>query len=234
MYKQIEQTGQAARILTFEKSRSGRGGTQLLMKQQKDLSYTVEDWTPEVDPTNASPSGVTDRVLQRLRLTKVPRTLKELQSDPICGGSNAAVKKSLQRLLKRGLLREAGRSLDSQTKRWNIRYEAVLSSTRVVVGDSVHLGVNPSTGTGSEGGQSPEMKGDTVLDSQISAKGTKGDTMSSDSEGCPSSLPLQQQGSPQMGTLDRSIRAGACEDGEPTFSDEQKMAAMKQALSKWT
>jgi len=232
--KQIEQTGQAARILTFEKSRSGRGGTQLLMKQQKDLSYTVEDWTPEVDPTNASPSGITDRVLQRLRVTKAERTLKELQSDPLCGGSNAAVKKSLQRLLKRGLVREAGKSLDSQTKRWNITYEAILSSTRVVVGDSVHLGANPSTGTGSEGGQSPEMKGDTVLDSQISAKGTEGDTMSSDSEGCPPSLPLQQQGSPQMGTLDRSIRAGAREDGEPTFSDEQKMDAMKQALSEWT
>ena len=230
--KQVEQTGQSARILTFEKSRSGRSGTQLLMKQQKDLSYTIEDWTPEVDPTNASPSGVTDRVLQRLRVCKETRTLKELQADPLCGGSNAAVKKSVQRLLKRGLVEEAGKTQDSQSKRVVTQYKAVLSSTREEVVDSVPLGANTSTGTESEGGQSPEMKGDTVLDRQISAKGTKGDTISSTFRECPPSDPLQRQESPQKGTLERSIRAGARDD-EPTFSLEQKRAAMKQLDKEW-
>ena len=66
--KQIEQTGGNARIITIEKSRSGRGGTSLLLRQEDDLTFTLADWTPEVDPSETTPSGVTDRVLQRLRV----------------------------------------------------------------------------------------------------------------------------------------------------------------------
>ena len=103
--KQVEQTGHNARIITIEKSRSGRGGTSLLLRQEADLSFTLADWTPEVDPNETSPSGITDRVLQRLRVVyPASKTREELNADALCGGSVAAIRKSLQRLQKRGLI----------------------------------------------------------------------------------------------------------------------------------
>ncbi|NDD45800.1 MAG: hypothetical protein EBZ24_10415, partial [Synechococcaceae bacterium WB9_4xB_025] len=56
-----------SRLITIEKSRAGRSGTSLIMRQEDDLTFSVADFTPEVDPGNTAPSGVTDRVLQRLR-----------------------------------------------------------------------------------------------------------------------------------------------------------------------
>ena len=56
------------RLITIEKSRSGRMGTQLVMQMQDDLKLTISDFTPEVDETNTSPASVTDRVLQKLRV----------------------------------------------------------------------------------------------------------------------------------------------------------------------
>ena len=104
--KQIEQTGSNARIITIEKSRSGRGGTSLLLCQEADLSFTLSDWTPQVDPAESTPSGVIDRVLQRLRVAyPAGKTREELNGDTVCGGSVAAIRKALQRLEKRGLIR---------------------------------------------------------------------------------------------------------------------------------
>lgn len=239
--KQIEQTGQSARILTFEKSRSGRGGTQLLMKQQADLSYTIQDWTPEVDPTNAAPSGISDRVLQRLRLAKEPRTLKQLQADPTCGGNNEAVKKALQRWKKKGLVEIAGATQETQGKKPQFLYRAVLSSRlRGECVESVPLGPDPSSGTGFEKGTASESEEVVPFtqgqvqagDNATGAEGTKRDNLSSDSE-CPFLDPLQQQGSAGKGTSERSIRAGAREDDEPTFSYEQKREAMRQIAEEW-
>ena len=51
-------------MITIEKSRSGRSGTSLIMQQEKDLSFSISDFTPEVDPDNTAPSSITDRVLQ--------------------------------------------------------------------------------------------------------------------------------------------------------------------------
>jgi len=238
--KQIEQTGQSARILTFEKSRSGRGGTQLLMKQQADLSYTLQDWTPEVDPTNAAPSGISDRVLQRLRLAKEPRTLKQLQADPTCGGNNEAVKKALQRWKKKGLVEIVGASQETQGKKPQFLYRAVVVPPRGECVENVPLGPNPSSGTGFEKGTASEN--DQVVpftqgqvqagDNAAGTEGTKRDNFSSDSE-CPFLNPLEQQGSEGKGTLERSIRAGAREDDDPAFSYEQKREAMRQIAEEW-
>ena len=230
--KQVEKTGQAARILTIEKSRSGRGGTQLLMKQERDLSYTLSDWTPEVDPTNATPSGITDRVLQRLRVVyPACRTQKDLVADPLCGGSIAGVKKSIQRLLKRGLICEAGKTSGSHAGRQQIEYKAVLSSSREEVVNMCPLTPNPSAGTGSEGGQQgghiPSVS--PLVDENPGA--TRGDTSPGTGEGCPPSDPLCRNGSTKKETPDTAIHARGREVED--FSDDQLDDSMRAALSQW-
>jgi hypothetical protein len=109
---QRERTGLNARLIHVEKSRAGRDGSQLLMKLEEDLTFSLADYC-EVDGESASPASVVDRVLQRLRAVH-PRglTRSDLASDPLCGGSVAAIRKALQRLVSRGLLRteEAPRS----------------------------------------------------------------------------------------------------------------------------
>jgi hypothetical protein len=52
--KQVEQIGANTRIITIEKSRSGRGGTSLLLRQEADLNFTLLrlDYA-EVDPAES-------------------------------------------------------------------------------------------------------------------------------------------------------------------------------------
>jgi hypothetical protein len=130
--KQIERTGGNARIITVEKSRSGRGGTSLLLRQETDLSFTLADWTPEVDPTETSPSGITDRVLQRLRVVYPDgKTREDLNADALCGGSVAGIRKSLQRLEKRGLIHVVGtRKEAGKSGRASNVYQAVVALSR--------------------------------------------------------------------------------------------------------
>ena len=97
--------GAHSRLITIEKSRSGRMGTQLVMQMQDDLSFTISDFTPEIDETNTSPASVTDRVLQKLRVVyPESRTKDDLVCDPLIDGKPAAIHKSLQRLEKRSLI----------------------------------------------------------------------------------------------------------------------------------
>jgi replicative DNA helicase len=68
--KQLESndaTTPHSRIISVEKSRSGRSGTALIMKQESDLTFSISDFTAEIDSTNTSPSGISDRVLARVR-----------------------------------------------------------------------------------------------------------------------------------------------------------------------
>ena len=118
-----------SRIIEIEKSRSGRSGTSLLMRMEDDLSFSLSDFTPEVDKTNTSPSSVQDRVLQRLRVIH-PRTATkaDMLADPLVKGTVDGITKALQRLTHRALISEVpfearlGRS-KAQTK----VYQAVLA-----------------------------------------------------------------------------------------------------------
>ena len=110
--------GAHSRLITIEKSRSGRMGTQLVMQMQDDLSFTISDFTPEVDETNTSPASVTDRVLQKLRVVyPESRTKDDLVCDKLIDGKPAAIHKSLQRLEKRGLI-VSDAPKGSQAKNW--------------------------------------------------------------------------------------------------------------------
>ena len=82
--------GAHSRLITIEKSRSGRMDTQLVMQMQDDLSFTISDFTPEVDETNTSPASVTDRVLQKLRVVyPESRTKDDLVCDKLIDGKPA-------------------------------------------------------------------------------------------------------------------------------------------------
>lgn len=103
--KEIEHVGRNARVVTVGKSRAGRSGSCLLLEQQSDLTFRLSDWAAPETSLEA-PSGVVDRVLERLRVVyPATRTRADLCADPLCGGSVAAIRKSLQRLVKRGLVR---------------------------------------------------------------------------------------------------------------------------------
>lgn len=192
--KQLEQTGHNARIITIEKSRSGRGGTSLLLRQEADLSFTLADWTPEVDPNETAPSGITDRVLQRLRVIyPSSKTREELNADALCGGSVAAIRKSLQRLEKRGLIRVTETKRTSKGGSPIKVYQAVISLSRGEVGTGGPSDQIPSDSNGLTVGQG----GDSAVGCP-SVFGTG--TLSVESEACPSADPLQAKGSGQMDT----------------------------------
>ena len=101
--------------------------TQLVMQMQDDLSFTISDFTPEVDENNTSPASVADRVLQKLRVVHPEsRTIEDLFYDPLINGKTAAIRKSLQRLEKRGLV-VSNASDKSRSKQQVNSYKAILA-----------------------------------------------------------------------------------------------------------
>ena len=117
--EEASRVGKFSRLITIEKSRQGRMGTQLLMQMQDDLTFTIADHTPEVE-SEPTPTSVTGRVLQRLRIVfPQTRTTNELVDDPVLEGKPAAIRKSVQRLAKRGLIESVSND--------PIEYKAVLA-----------------------------------------------------------------------------------------------------------
>ena len=136
------------RLITIEKSRSGRSGTKLKLGQNEDLGFYIEDFTPEMDPEDNTPSSVAGRVLSRLR-TAFPesRTKTDLLADPLVAGSAVAIKKTLQRMEDRKLI--VSYVLEGSRSK---HYQAVLAcgeGQRVSPSSS-----KPSAGAVSKGGQS--------------------------------------------------------------------------------
>ena len=192
--KQLEQTGHNARIITIEKSRSGRGGTSLLLRQEADLSFTLADWTPEVDPNETAPSGITDRVLQRLRVVyPASKTREELNADALCGGSVAAIRKSLQRLQKRGLIHVLETKGNDKGGRPANVYQAVVALSR---GEGGKGGlIDQTTCSSNESAMGQEVD----LESKCPTTEVAG-TLSVESGACPSADSLQGSGSEQVDT----------------------------------
>ena len=142
--------GGHSRLITIEKSRSGRMDTQLVMQMQDDLSFTISDFTPAINENNTSPASVADRVLQKLRVVHPEsRTIEDLFYDPLINGKTAAIRKSLQRLEKRGLVVSSA-SDKSRSKQQINSYKAILARGE---GQKVSQpGVDASAGAVSEVG----------------------------------------------------------------------------------
>ena len=98
-----EQLGTNTRIIRVEKSRFSRMGSCLLLKQLSDLSFELKDYKPKIE--NSSPASIIDRILEKLR-TVYPETRSriDLNADPLIGGNVTAIRKSLERLVDRGLI----------------------------------------------------------------------------------------------------------------------------------
>ena len=192
-----------SRIITIEKSRAGRSGTSLIMRQEDDLSFSVADFTPEVDPTNTAPGSVTDRVLQRLR-TGYPRTFSrtDLNADPLVGGKVDAIRKSLQRLVARGLVEVVGSAPAADKKNNFDLYQAVLA--RGEVSNNCPTQVKPSGGADNGLGHGV---GHSTSDGDVSQPSQQGGTPLDSEEGRPSPDPSAGADSDQMGHSEQYPRA---------------------------
>jgi len=216
-----------SRVITIEKSRAGRSGTSLIMRQEDDLSFSIADFTPEVDPTNAAPSGITDRVLQRLRVG-YPRTFSrtDLNSDPIVGGKVAAIQKSLQRLVKRGLIEVVMTTPKKGGGSPIQHYRAVLACGED--GDMCPPGTKASAGAGFAGGQpgghSPN------LDDVSTCSDQPGGHFGSKTGGCPPAKPSAGAGSAPGGHSDQYPRARD-DDGDRTKEELDLM--LEEGWKQW-
>lgn len=143
-----ERVGAAARLITINKSREGNEGKQLVLRQQADLTFELKD-LPAEGVEEGSPASIVDRVLQRLRTRGVPMTRKELNADPVVGGSVEGIRKALERLVDRGLVTAEGKASYK-------RFQAV-SARRGVPLEAVQNDDNSSTGAGSQALERPEV-----------------------------------------------------------------------------
>ena len=120
-----EQLGSNTRIIRVEKSRFSRMGSALLLKQLDDLSFELKDYKPKVE--SSSPASIIDRILEKLR-TVYPdsRSRIELNSDPLIGGNVTAIRKSLERLVDRGLIEISDKKPSVNGGRPTYLYKAIL------------------------------------------------------------------------------------------------------------
>jgi hypothetical protein len=243
--RQQEVVGANARLIAIEKSRSGRGGTGLLLKLEDDLTFTLSDYVPEVDPVETGPSAITDRVLARLRVIyPEARTRAELNADPIVGGRVTAIRKALQRLEKRGLIRVVDKTQAEKGGKALHHYQAVLSSSRVEVGRTCPIEQNPCAGTDSAMGQGGEDEGvcpindeefstgEGVVVENVSGAGTTDGTLSEKAEGCPIAKPLQRKRSGPAGTDTETIRARLAEPTERSVEELERLRREAEELWK--
>ena len=115
-------------------------GSALLLKQLDDLSFELRDYKPRIE--NSSPASIIDRILEKLRTVHPnSRTRLELNADPLIGGNVTAIRKSLERLVDRGLIEISEQKPSVNGGRATNYYKAIL-----VRGDkkSVALVSNPS------------------------------------------------------------------------------------------
>ena len=243
--RQQEAVGANARLIAIEKSRSGRGGTGLLLRLEDDLTFTLSDYVPEVDPAETGPSAITDRVLARLRVCyPEARTRAELNADPIVGGRVTAIRKALQRLEKRGLIRVTDKTQAENGGRALHHYQAVLSSSRVEVCRESPNGENPCAGTDSAMGQGGGNEGVCPIRSEefftgeglgvenSGGPGTAHGTPPENEEGCPIEKPLQRKRSARDGTDMEPIRARPVELVERSAEELERLRRDAEQL--WT
>ena len=90
-------------MISIGKSRLNRSGESLLQTQNDDLTVSlVEAKRSEEMQTRAG--SVAERIMNRLQTKDAWFTRHQLNSDPLVGGSIAAIKKTLQRLENRGVI----------------------------------------------------------------------------------------------------------------------------------
>ncbi len=196
--KELEYIGAGSRLITITKSREGNEGKQLKLTQQDDLTFSLADVeTPE---DQSQPASVVDRVLVRLRESGRPLLRTQLNADPLCGGKVEAIRKALERLEDRGLVRSSGQGRSKQ-------YEAVLARAGGV--DNVVLkpeDTSAGTGSGTRTNlDKPEIV--RVLTSEEASEGETGQTRTEPDkiEALSEAVSLQRNASDETGQDSGSI-----------------------------
>jgi hypothetical protein len=163
---ELERVGTSARLITITKSREGNEGKQLVLRQQADLTFELKD-LPADTTGEEGPASIVDRVLQRLRTRGLPMTRKELNADPVVGGSVEGIRKALERLEDRGLVTSQGKASYKQ-------FSAVLAH-RGVGPKSVRNEDKTSAGAGLDGVECPDLS-ESVLFCPVSGPNQETDT----------------------------------------------------------
>ncbi len=116
--KKDSSLGADQRVITIGKSRINRSGEVLIQTQNEDLTVSlIEAKKPEEAQTRAG--TVADKIMLRLQTTDEEMTRQQLNSDPLIGGSVAAITKTLQRLLNRGVI-------SAVTKKGGVKHYSVV------------------------------------------------------------------------------------------------------------
>jgi len=145
---ELERVGASARLITINKSREGNEGKQLVLRQQADLTFELKDLPPEAGQEDMAAS-IVDRVLQRLRTRKEPMTRRDLNADPLVGGSVEGIRKALERLVDRGLVVFEGKG--------SYKTFQSVSTRRGVGGKPVLSEKESSAGAGSDENVCPDL-----------------------------------------------------------------------------
>lgn len=195
---------QDQRVIAITKSRIGREGETLIQTQNEDLTLSlVEARRPSELQTRAG--TVAERIMNRLVTSQVPLSRADLNADPLVGGSVAAIRKTLQRLVNRGVVEvveSKQRSAHTGGKKEHF-YKALRGGTKELsqqqqnpCNDSVFQCDTPS---GLEECPSRNVKTDDVDRSDW-------DTQAKSVE-CPTEKPSAGAGSDPVGTDERCSRA---------------------------
>ena len=95
--------GQDQRVITVGKSRINRKGETLVQSQMDDLTVEIKE-IKKKEEVQTKAGTVAERIMNRLQTHQGWMSRTELNSDPLVGGSVAAIKKTLQRLENRGVV----------------------------------------------------------------------------------------------------------------------------------
>jgi len=90
------------------------------------VPFSIADYTPEVSNDSESPTTVQDKVLQKLRkIHPETYTINQMIHDPMVEGKDAAIRKSFQRLIKKGLIEECIGAFEDDN--FSKSYKAILA-----------------------------------------------------------------------------------------------------------
>jgi len=91
------------RVITIGKSRINRKGETLIQSQMDDLTIHIKE-IKKKEEVQTKAGSVADRIMNRLQTSESWMSRSDLNSDPLVGGSVAAINKTLQRLEGRGVV----------------------------------------------------------------------------------------------------------------------------------
>ena len=179
----------------MQKSRIGRVNERLLQVQNDDLTVDMVEWQkPDAIQTKAG--SLSERILQRLLVSSKPMSRTELCADQLTGGSVGAVRKTLQRMVNRGVIKIAQTEQGSNGGSPENFYVPAGRKSLGGMQNDVSLDETPCTGTEDQCDTSHSKMEVSLSENGESDKGTKsGGTLSKIVKECLTEDPSDTSGS---------------------------------------